>query len=106
MSSPDVGRTRKRLADVLSKAITEQRGQTVLVKPDDLHPAQGWYRTSKSYQNEALRWDGWGHINGMNVTIRLISYVPMTDLLRNGIELSKEGACSYEIFAAKPTAGR
>lgn len=49
---------RTRLAALLEAALLAEFGIKVLVPPEELYPAEGWYRTSP--QADCFRWTGSG----------------------------------------------
>lgn len=86
--SSSVGRTRKKLAQLLS----ETTGLTF--RPEKLYPATGWQRTSGAWYNDSFRWSAVPEEHGRGM---VDSYSRMTDCVRHGIEI-KDG----EVFAKEP----
>lgn len=80
------GRTKQRLAKMLTDAARATGLDVKDVDPDNLDEAMGWYRTSRSYQNEALRWEGTMILNGGNSSVgfRVCSWCTMTEIVRSG----------------------
>lgn len=66
------GRTRHKLAAMLSKALG------TYVDPGELQEAQGWWRTNPG--SEALRWEASGGIG---------SWSTMTDCVRHGFDIER-----------------
>lgn len=80
-----VGRTRKKLARLLSEAT----GLTFL--PSKLYPTTGWERSSRAWHNDTFRWTAVPEERGEHA---LDSYATMTDCVRYGVEI-QDG----EVFA-------
>lgn len=80
------GRTKQRLAKMLTVAARASGLDVADVDPDKLDEAQGWYRTNRSYQNEALRWEGTMTLRGEDgsVGFRVCSWNTMTEIVRSG----------------------
>lgn len=80
-----VGRTRKKLARLLSEAT----GLTFL--PGKLYSTTGWARSSTAWYNDSFRWSAVPEERGEGM---LDSYATMTDCVRYGVEI-QDG----EVFA-------
>lgn len=97
-----MGYIRKRLARMLSVALTKEHGEKVTVEPDMLHEARGWYRTST--QSDSYRWSGRGRIgDSLNCIVSLDSYSTMTAIVKSGgVVLMKDPhrATVYDVYDA------
>lgn len=93
------GRTRQRL-----RALLEGRGFHV----DRLEPAQGYWRTD--VRADVMRWEGSAQVYGWpgisdGLMVSLGSWNTMTDCVRNGIEIERDGGMFFDV-SAKPEAQR
>lgn len=88
MAGHGIGRTRIKLAQLLSKAT----GLTF--KPEKLYPTLGWHRTSTAWYNDSYRWSAVPEENGERM---LDSYARMTDCVRNGIIVDDGEVFAVEI---------
>ncbi len=78
-----VGRQRRRLAKRLQEFLPVYRGFPVTWKPENIHAAQGYYRSSPYNFNGSYRWQAKGVRDGENHAWAFVgSYVTMTELLR------------------------
>lgn len=77
------GRVRQKLAEMLAKRLSDD-GLPCRVSPDDLHAAQGHYRTD--WRADCYRWEGsvGAYVGDGDKTVsrRVYSYSPMTDCIR------------------------
>lgn len=83
-----IGRTRKRLAKLLSEAT----GLTFL--PSKVYPVKGWARSSTAFYNDSFRWSAVPEEKGEHM---LDSYSTMTACVRYGFAI-QDG----EVFAKEP----
>ena len=73
-----IGSTRIRLAKLLTEIIGEE------VRPENLIPAQGWYRCQRSLA-DVMAWTGWtGGEPGRGITRSIGSWDPMSEALQHG----------------------
>lgn len=95
-----IGRTRERLPGFLVKAFADI-GITARFEPKYLRPAEGYWRTS--IYADVYRWEGQGEMllsDGSWSTISVDSWDTMTDCVRHGCTVSKDGV-SFDAHANK-----
>lgn len=98
------GRTKRRLAALLTGALRDAGYPVREIDPGSLMEATGHYRTSRSYQNEALRWEAFiPRSDTPRVKFWLTSYATMSELLRSGVSFSAEGATQIWVDVGHPT---
>lgn len=95
---------RARLAKLLHIQLQKVLGSgaVIVVDPNTLYPATGWYRTSP--QADCVRWEGffkWG-----TTTCSIYSWHPMTDCCKNQITLRRERPTEFEVQLVAAHAGR
>lgn len=98
-----MSKLRIKLAKMIEAQFLEQDGKVVKVDPDDLDPAQGWYRTS--HHADCYRWEGmagWSFEAGSILAISLYGADTMTSMVKNGIVLTKDRETSYDVHAREP----
>jgi hypothetical protein len=91
MSGKGIGRTRRKLAVLLTEATGRK------FSPEHLWPTQGWQRTSRNPLNDSYRWSA-----GSNDKMMVVdSYETMTECVRRGITLVQTGQCGigWEVYA-------
>lgn len=96
--------TQEKLARLL------QNTAGVPVRAQNLFPAQGYYRSSRSMLNDGPRWDGHGSASPSGAIVstgnlyypRFYSYDTMTNCVRFGIRLDEDNDGGIEVSAKKP----
>lgn len=80
MSKRNIGRIREKLADLLTKALTEREKREINVDPEDFWIQEGTYRH--------VTWDmaRWGVNNG-RVPFVIHSWDTMSDCVKHGISV-------------------
>lgn len=100
MGRKKIGRTRAALPALLVKAFAEI-GVTARFEAEHLRPATGYWRTD--IRADVYRWEGSGEKqieDGTWMGISVDSWDTMTDCVRHGVEVSRDGA-GYDASAKR-----
>lgn len=92
-----IGRVRRTLAARL-QAELRKKDPDAVVKPRNLFPAKGYWRTD--HRADVVRWEGQGKFNGH--TVRFYSWEPMSTLItKAGFSLDWENSFTIDVHAGK-----
>jgi hypothetical protein len=95
------GKTKVRLAKLLTKAMAAHGLEVPDIDPALLRDAKGFHRTSGRGDNEALRWEAHIPRPGLSVAYWLGSDFTMTELLyRGAVKLTRDGPLHYWVDPA------
>ena len=85
MSGLIIGRTRRKLAELLQKEFPMCGDQPITWTAERITAATGWYRTSHHYGNDSWRWEAFSTFtrSGRPATVAS-SYDTMTDCVKAG----------------------
>lgn len=85
MSARIVGRTRRKLADLLQKEFPMCGDQPITWQAEKIYAATGWYRTSGHYGNDSWRWEAFSTFDRSgNTALVASSYDTMTECVKAG----------------------
>jgi hypothetical protein len=90
------GKTKVRLAKLLTKAMAAHGLEVPDIDPALLMEAKGFWRTSSRGDNDAIRWEVYVPRPGLSVSYHLVSDFTMTELLKaDGVILTRRAPLQY-----------
>ena len=80
-----IGRTRRKLAELLQKEFPACGGQPIIWDAERITAATGWYRTSGHHGNDSYRWEAFSRFERSgNVALVASCYDTMTECVNLG----------------------
>lgn len=80
-----IGRTRRKLAELLQKEFPTCGDQAIIWDAERITAATGWYRTSGHHGNDSYRWEAFSRFERSgNVALVASSYDTMTECVKLG----------------------
>lgn len=102
MTEPVIGRTRRKLAELLQRELPMCGDQPITWSPKEIYAATGWYRTSGHYGNDSWRWEAYSKFERSgNVAMTASSYDTMTECVKAGhLVMHADGEVTAKASAA------